>query len=87
MLNRVQHDAAGNAYKKKPPRAFAARGCEPQAACTDRPWRRERGGATHAQYNGAERYIKRRAPRAFAQGARESSGDLLSRARGPGTIG
>ena len=26
-------------------------------------------------------------PERFAQGARESSGDLLSRARGPGTIG
>ena len=33
------------------------------------------------------RIKKRRAPRAFAQGARESSSDLLSRARGPGTIG
>ena len=37
--------------------------------------------------NRAERYKQERAPRAFAQGARESSGDLLSRARGPGTIG
>ena len=32
-------------------------------------------------------YKKKRAPRALAQGARESSGALLSRARGPGTIG
>ena len=30
---------------------------------------------------------KKRAPRGFPQGARESSGDLLSRIRGPGTIG
>ena len=33
------------------------------------------------------RYKQERAPRGFPQGARESSGDLLSRARGPGTIG
>ena len=35
----------------------------------------------------SQAYKKRRAPRALAQGARESSGALLSRARGPGTIG
>ena len=42
-----------------------------------------RGGAGFA--GGAGK--KERAPRGFPQGARESSGDLLSRIRGPGTIG
>ena len=46
----------------------------------------ERQSELH-RYDSASGHIKRRAPRAFAQGARESSGDLLSRARGPGTIG
>ena len=114
---------ARNAYKKKPPRAFAARGCEPQAACTDRPWRRERGPATGTcLHKGRAVCKKRRGPlpigqgavsdkqpvstgcgresvtkwsgiykkgalRLFGEGLRESSSDLLSRARGPGTIG
>ena len=43
--------------------------------------------ATVGVTQGGDAGIKRRAPRAFAQGARESSSDLLSRARGPGTIG
>ena len=71
----------------KPRPTCFGKGCERQATGTDRSWTRERGEDGVPSCNRAERYKQERAPRAFAQGARESSGDLLSRARGPGTIG
>ena len=48
-----------------------------------------RGTTGSARYNGMRREgTKKKGPlKRFAQGARESSGDLLSRTRGPGTIG
>ena len=74
--------------KERAPRSFAARGCEPQAACTDRPWRRERGPATGTCLHKGRAVCKNEeAPCLVGRGPRESSSDLLSRARRPGTIG
>ena len=51
-------------------------------ACLERVCRRGNDSATLRG-----RHKKERTPRGFPQGVRESSGDLLSRTRGPGTIG
>ena len=83
-----QHDAGVGFGHKKAPSGFAARGREPQAACTDRPWRRERGPATGTCLHKGRAVCKNEeAPCLLGRGPRESSGDLLSRARRPGTIG
>ena len=77
----------GRDKTKKPRSPCFGKGRERQAACTNTPWPRERGEDGVPSCNRAERYKQKWTPRAFAQGVRESSGDLLSRARGPGTIG
>ena len=59
------------------------------------PSRNKSGMATHHGIHGSPcvirgsggRLKKEEAPRHVGRGPRESSGDLLSRARGPGTIG
>ena len=75
--------------KRKGPQEVYLKGREPQAACTDMPWRRERAprrspGRTPAR---AVAHKNEEAPCRLGRGPRESSGDLLSRTRGPGTIG
>ena len=79
----------GGYKKRKGPSRIFLRGREPQAACTDMPWRRERAprrspGRTPAR---AVAHKSEEAPCRLGRGPRESSGDLLSRTRGPGTIG
>ena len=83
----ARHCAGGT--KKKGPLEDFLKGREPQAACTNMPWRRERAprrspGRTLAR---AAARKNEEAPCRLGRGPRESSGDLLSRARGPGTIG
>ena len=73
--------------EKAPSVVCSTKGRERQAACTNTPWPRERGEDGVPSCNRAERYKQERTPRAFAQGVHESSGDLLFRTRGPGTIG
>ena len=53
---------------------------------TGRGGESERRSDLH-RYDSASGHIKRRGPPPLGEGPRESSGDLLSRARGPGTIG
>ena len=84
---RDPHKPRAAQKRKKPRSPCFGKGSERQAACTDTPWSRERGEDGVPSRNRAERYKQKRTPRAFAQGAHESSGDLLSRTRGPGTIG
>ena len=79
----------GRVQKRKGPSSVSLKGREPQAACTDMPWRRERAprrspGRTPAR---AAARKNEEAPCRLGRGPRESSGDLLSRTRGPGTIG
>ena len=75
--------------KKKGPLEVFLKGREPQAACTDMPWRRERAPRRSPGRTPARAVARKNeeAPCRLGRGPRESSGDLLSRIRGPGTIG
>ena len=75
--------------KRKGPSRIFLKGREPQAACTDMPWRRERAPRRSPGRTPARAVARKNeeAPCRLGRGPRESSGDLLSRTRGPGTIG
>ena len=75
-----QHDAGVGFGHKKPPR-----GLRQGAVSRKRPVLTGRGGESGAA--GGTVCKNEEAPCLLGRGPRESSGDLLSRARGPGTIG
>ena len=81
--------AGGAGKKRKGPSRIFLKGREPQAACTDMPWRRERAPRRSPGRTPARAVARKNeeAPCRLGRGPRESSGDLLSRIRGPGTIG
>ena len=82
-------DSREGREKKKGPLEIFLKGREPQAACTDMPWRRERAPRRSPGRTPARAVARKNeeAPCRLGRGPRESSGDLLSRIRGPGTIG
>ena len=81
--------STAGAKKRKGPSRIFLKGREPQAACTDMPWRRERAPRRSPGRTPARAVARKNeeAPCRLGRGPRESSGDLLSRIRGPGTIG
>ena len=81
--------STAGAKKRKGPSRIFLKGREPQAACTDMPWRRERAPRRSPGRTPARAVARKNeeAPCRLGRGPRESSGDLLSRVRGPGTIG
>ena len=80
MLNRVQH-------KKSPARRLQQGAVSDKCpVLTGHGRESERQSELH-RYDSASGHIKRRGPPPLGEGPRESSSDLLSRARGPGTIG